>query len=552
MVYNSTLDKLHYTYLSFSFITLLVASLTYKKLETEKHEHALSRLIHNKKKKEIYKLRQSLNDSSRILKTILAQDGQAYLIFLEDGKVSLTYSRSCIKLLDCEPGNMHIGDVLRIPEEKREDFNNWIDILFQQLIDIEEAIVLGPKQYNDNKGRSIELSYEPIKNDVGDLLSILVVATDVTDYQKVAQQAAEKAEESEVIARLIKQRESFTFFIQDFNNEIKNFSGQILKEELDVEIINEYLRFLHNIKGGLFQIGLSSFAHQIHAREDLWDDLIDKPDKHRELLKNDISFLREEWFKFISKYSKILGYSLDDTERIVEFRLSEVMGLFSELSNLAGTENLQLKFKDKMTKSLENYFEQYQDLIKEVGEDLNKKLYPLKIVGGELKIIPEVYKDLFISLGHLFRNSIDHGIESFERREELNKDPIGTIEVRFSKIENDEKNSELKIDVIDDGKGIDPNELRNILTQEGDTNDIHIGDNELIQKIFEIGVSTKLDKKNIFSGRGVGVNVVKETVEKMGGSIYVSSSLNKGCHFKIQVPWVELDKQCFKFIESIY
>lgn len=542
---------LQYVHIAFSFILLFVIYSIQSKLETEKREHKLLTMVNDKRKSEIYKLRQSLNDSSRTLGTILAQEGQAYLSFTKDGKVSLTYSRSCLNLLECEPGNMHIGDVLRIPHREREDFDNWINILFEQLIDFEEAVPLGPTEFIGTKGRSISISYEPIKNDVGELLSVLVVAQDVTDFEQISRQAVEKAEESEVIARLIKQKESFMYFNQEFNDGIKKFSNLVVKEEVTNQHVKEYLRFLHGVKGGFFQIGLSSFGMQIHDREDVWGEIMNKPERYRDQLKNDLSFLRDGWFKFISKYSKIVGYSLEDAERTVEFTLSEAFDLYAKLSIMVIPEKINKSFKEKLSKSIGKYFEQYQDLVQEIAGSLNKNLYPMKIVGGEVKVIPEAYKDLFVSMGHLFRNSIDHGIETPERRQELHKDPYGKIELRFSKVEIDKKKSDLLIEVIDDGKGINPEKLRESLVKKGNTEAESLKDDEVIQKIFEDGISTKSDKKNLLSGRGVGVSAVKEAVEKMGGTIIVSSEINQGCHFKIQVPFIELNMQNLPRLQSL-
>lgn len=534
---------LQYMHIAFSFVLLFVLYSILSKLESEKREHSLVLQVNEKKKNEIYKLRQALNESSRTLGTILAQEGQAYLTFNREGRVSLTYSRSCLKLLECEPGNMHIADVLKVPEEQREDFENWINILFDQLLDFEEAIPLGPSEFPNNNNRTISIRYEPIKNDADELLSVLVVAQDITDFEQISRQAVEKAEESEVIARLIKQKESFIYFNQEFNEGVKRFSDISRTSEVDLGIVREYLRYLHGVKGGFFQVGLSSFGMQLHDREDVWAEILNKPDRFKDQLKNDLTFLREGWFKFISKYSKIVGYSLEDTERMVEFSLTEAFDIYANLSIIVVPEKVNNTFKQKIMKSIGKYFEQYQDLVQEIAKNLGKNLYPMKITGGDVNVIPEAYKDLFVSMGHLFRNSIDHGIEEPSRREELHKDPIGRIELRFSVLEKSNKERDLLIEVIDDGKGIHPGKLREYLVKKGDAEASQLNDEEVIQKIFEDGISTKSDKKDLLSGRGVGVSAVKAAVEKMGGQIIVNSQINQGCHFKIQVPFFELNMQ---------
>lgn len=540
MVSHGVGRALQYVHIAFSFIFLFIIYWVSGRLEQEKREKLRILAVIESKKQEIFRARQALTDSTRTLSTILAQEGQAFLIFNREGKVSLTYSRSCMDLLECEPGNMNIEDVLKVGAHELESFRDWIGILFDQVIDFQEAVPLGPSEFHSTKNRKISLSYRPILNDDEEVLNVLVIAEDVTDFEEVTKKAAEKAEESDVIARLIKQKESFIFFNQEFNTGLKKFLVITREPAVKVEQVREYLRFLHGVKGGFFQIGLASFGIEIHDREEVWGKILHRPELYKEQLIKDLAFLQEGWVKFNSKYSRIVGYSLEDTERAIEFSLSEAIDLYSKISIISIPEKINQTFKNKITKSIGKYFEQYQDLVQEIAHKLRKQIYPMQIIGGEVKVVPEAYKDLFVSMGHLFRNSIDHGIEKPERRVELHKDPVGKIQLRFSMLQGQEK-TDLLIEVMDDGKGIDPEILRRSLVAKGDRSAAQLSDEEIIQKIFDDGISTKSDKKNLLSGRGVGVSAVKESVEKMGGSIKVTSQLGQGCHFYIQVPYIELN-----------
>lgn len=531
---------LQYVHIVFSFILLILIFNLFGRMEKEGKERETLSSIVEKKKAEIFRTRQALTEATRTLSTILAQEGQAYLTFNREGKVSHTHSRSCLDILGCEPGNMYIEDVLKIEPSQRESFKDWIGILFDQVIDFKEAVPLGPSEFDGEDHRKISLSYRPIQNDAGEIMSILVIAQDDTAFEEVSRQAVEKAEESEVIARLIKQKESFIFFNQEFNQGLKKFLIVTREKEISLEKIRDYLRFLHGVKGGFFQIGLASLGMKVHDLEDIWGEILNRPEKYRKQLLKDLKFLQESWVKFIRKYSRIVGYSLEDSERIIEFTLSEAIDLYSKISIIAIPEKINKQFRSKITKSIGKYFEQYQDLVQEIAQKLHKEIYPMQIIGGEVRVIPEAYKDLFVSMGHLFRNSIDHGIEKPDQREYLHKDPVGKIELRFSKVRLKNK-TDLLIEVIDDGKGIDPHKLRDSLLAKGDKSVIDLSDEEVMQRIFEDGISTKSDKKNLLSGRGVGVSAVKQSVEQMGGTIKVTSEVGKGCHFYIQVPFVELN-----------
>lgn len=542
MVSYGVARTLQYVHIGFSFILIGVIFYLISKIEKKNAEQKTLENVFEAKKKDIYRLRQALHESSLTLKSILAEDGQGYLTIGVDGKVSLTYSRSCIALFEVEPGNMFFFDVLKLAEEERDQFNQWLDMLFEEPISFEEAAPLGPDEFINSRGAKIALSYSAIRNDSGEILNVLVTAEDVTDFEQLSRKALEKAEESEVIARLIKQKETFVFFNQEFNEGIKSYKEILAKGKVDSEVIKSFLRYLHGVNGGFLQIGLNSFGLEIHDREDAWSQLLIDNNlvELQEQLESDIEFLQEGWVKFVSKYSRIVGYSLEETQRIIEFKLSEAIELYTNLSIISIPAKINETFRIKLTKSIGKYFEQYQDLVKEIAKNLDKDIYPLEIQGGNINVMPEAYKDLFVSMGHLFRNSIDHGIETPLRRSELNKDPTGKIILKFSKYKNNIQDI-LSIEVIDDGKGIDASSLRKSLIRKGDESVKDMKDEEVIQKIFDDGISTKSEKLDLLSGRGVGVSAVKASVEQMKGRIWVESEVNKGCHFHIHVPFIELN-----------
>ena len=131
-------------------------------------------------------------------------------------------------------------------------------------------------------------------------------------------------------------------------------------------------------------------------------------------------------------------------------------------------------------------------------------------------------------LSHLIRNSISHGIQEPATRVEQGKYPIGTLTISFAK-----QGNILKISIEDDGRGIDLNRLREVAKERS------LGENlseqELHNLLFESGISTSKEVSQV-SGRGVGLDVVKEIVQKLRGQINIKSEPNKYCQFIIEVP----------------
>ena len=165
----------------------------------------------------------------------------------------------------------------------------------------------------------------------------------------------------------------------------------------------------------------------------------------------------------------------------------------------------------------------------QTAQRLEKEIYEFEIIGDDEILVPDSYKPFIKSLIHLFRNSVDHGIETPEERVELDKDERGTISCIIS--QND--NNEIKIIISDDGAGIDVERIKKIVSAHTDISDLT--DKEVYQYIFKDNMSTK-EVITETSGRGVGMSAVKAELEKLNGTIKIQSELNVGTTFVFDIP----------------
>jgi len=134
-------------------------------------------------------------------------------------------------------------------------------------------------------------------------------------------------------------------------------------------------------------------------------------------------------------------------------------------------------------------------------------------------------------LEHMVRNALDHGIESTERRAEAGKTASGTIRVSAAKQGNN-----YIIELADDGAGIDPDTMRAKGLERGIlTEGQQVTDEEAQRLIFHKGFSTAAQLTQI-SGRGVGMDIVLDEVQKMGGDIAIRSSVGQGTAFTFEIP----------------
>lgn len=157
----------------------------------------------------------------------------------------------------------------------------------------------------------------------------------------------------------------------------------------------------------------------------------------------------------------------------------------------------------------------------------------LVIAGESVPVDREILARIESPLGHLLRNAIDHGIEPPEERERLGKSREGII-----RVEARHGGGALLIDVTDDGRGIDLEQLRSAVVRKGLTTDevaAKLGDAELLEFIFLPGFTMKETVTQI-SGRGVGLDVVNTAVRESGGTARVSSKVGRGTVIQLRLP----------------
>ncbi|MER2169598.1 MAG: chemotaxis protein CheA [Psychrobacillus psychrodurans] len=181
---------------------------------------------------------------------------------------------------------------------------------------------------------------------------------------------------------------------------------------------------------------------------------------------------------------------------------------------------------------VDTVFNRFPKMVRQLARDLNKKVN-LQVIGAETELDRTVIDEIGDPLVHLIRNSLDHGIESPEIRKAKGKPEEGTVVLRAYHSGN-----HVFIEIEDDGAGISRERVlkkaiaKNIVTPEAAT---VMSDKQVAELILSSGFSTAEVISDV-SGRGVGLDVVKTTIESLGGSIEISSTEGQGSLFSIQLP----------------
>jgi two-component system chemotaxis sensor kinase CheA len=175
-------------------------------------------------------------------------------------------------------------------------------------------------------------------------------------------------------------------------------------------------------------------------------------------------------------------------------------------------------------------FSRFPRLVRDLSKSLNKKIN-LVIEGEETELDKSVIEDLLDPIMHSVRNSIDHGVESLEERRAAGKPEEGMVLLKATN-----EGNMIVIEIADDGKGIDVEAVKAKAVERGliSPNKL-LTDVEAFNLIFEPGFSTARQITSI-SGRGVGLDVVRRQIDKLNGTVTVSSERGKGTKFTIKLP----------------
>jgi len=213
-----------------------------------------------------------------------------------------------------------------------------------------------------------------------------------------------------------------------------------------------------------------------------------------------------------------------------ELENTELTETVERMSRISG--DLQNIILNMRMVQVETVFNRFPRMIRQLARDLNKKIN-LEIVGAETELDRTVIDEIGDPLVHLLRNSVDHGVELPEERRTKGKSEEGTVVLRAFHSGN-----HVFIEIEDDGAGISREKVlkkavsKGIVTEQAAP---AMTDKQVYELILSSGFSTA-EKISDISGRGVGLDVVKNTIESLGGSISIDSKENAGTIFSIQLP----------------
>ncbi len=355
--------------------------------------------------------------------------------------------------------------------------------------------------------------------------------------------------------------EMFVEELKEKGEDAKRSLKKLLENPTDVEAVNEVFRAFHTIKGSASLVGYTGFQKLFHRLEDILKGWKKDPSSvdvklvarlqeivdYIEEIEGDISeedMSRIESIlegKPLSAEKKLSLVNTKEFKVFIERFLDELVEMETQMRfgslelaqiTLSMMKKRLVQFHEELEYlPLENVLAGFDSMIMRDALDLGKEVeLTMKLEGARIeKDEAKVFRDILL---HIVRNAVVHGIENPDLRERLGKPRKGKIEIRAG-IEGDS----LVIEVEDDGKGIDFEKL------ERKAKELGIEYTDPVELLYIPNLST-LSESDLKGGRGVGLDAVKEYVDRRGGSISVETRRNVGTTFRIVLPLKRYLRSC--------
>jgi two-component system chemotaxis sensor kinase CheA len=476
---------------------------------------------------------------NQTLKAILNSLGQGFFTFDARGECGSVFTKACEDILEGVPTARKAWDVLGVKGEEQDQFRKWSESLFKEFLPFDDLKGLGPNLFPHSHHKHVVLDYFPIRNEKEGIGEVVVVATDKTAEHEAQQALESERQYAAMVVKFMKNKDQFLQFLSSVGEAFETLK-QLSARDMNAADIGESFRILHTLEGeaGTFSVRelrehsrLSQHCLEPFKGEGL---LTGSP---RTQFVQSLTEMEEKFAGFLRENQGIFRLQKGQVARTVELPLDNLHSFMKELEHDPSAEKLARRYRELFLRvQVEDRLKYYDSLVQNVAERLGKKVKPLQVEGADFAIFPEPYQKFFSSMVHAFRNAVDHGLEMPDEREWAGKEAAGQIRVQVR-----QEAGWIHFQISDDGKGIDPAVIRAKLAEKFPAQDFSaMADEEVIQQVSLPGFSSR-DEIGEFSGRGVGLDALREEVLKLGGQMHLKSKVGEGTTIEIQVPVLDYE-----------
>jgi len=487
-----------------------------------------------------------LSKKERSVRSLLDNAKQGFLTFGPELEIDEEFSREAGRLCGGDIAGRPFPDLIAAGDTEQIRFTErLLRKLFEEQ-DQDRRDMLLPLLPDEIKlgDTYVHIDYVMIAPDDSDAAAegerCMVILTDVTETKQLQNRMEQERNTLQMVVKVVVGYNEYSSLVQSFTEwYAKPFDPEIPDDRMKSALFDLF-RVVHTFKGSFAQIGMTQLAGKLHEAESVisaWNKQPEPP-AAEEVLRQLYALRMPEWLEDEQRVLRsVLGDSFFEQEHVLLVDRSKIIGLERKMmETLSSSECEQLlpELRKLRYTPFKDLLASYPDYIAGLSERFDKAIAPVEMEGGDFLVDSEKYIHLTRSLIHLFRNAVDHGIESPDERAAAGKSEAGRIRCEMSL-----QDGEIRLSIQDDGQGIDLAKLKRKVVEHGVFSEEQVGnmsEEEALMLVFLGEVSSK-DEVTETSGRGVGLAAVMYEVEKLDGKITVSSEPGAGSIFHITLPY---------------
>ncbi len=488
-----------------------------------------------------------LEQTSANIKSLLNNAGQGFLSFDFRLQVDNEYSSECKRVFQRDIEGAYFPELLFSHDPEQKDLLE--QVLKQIFIEKELlrrhvylTLLPGEAVVSDHYLQVDYKLLDQIQGAASD--KIMVILTDITGKYQLEKRMEEEKSILKMVVKAVVSYNDLTETIKDYQQFCLQKSKEILESSLSVEEkLYEFFRNVHNFKGNFSQLDMFNIVERLHQFETALSVFKDKtPQLSLEDLKRFLdAYGMADWLETDLRILKeILGerFFLSENTRYVDTaKLMEIEKKMAAILSPIECGILLPQLRALRHKPFKELLSSYPEYVARLSERLEKPLTPMVIDGGDFLVDTDKYAAFTRTLVHVFRNALDHGIETPDDRFMAGKSENATVSCSISL-----EGGQLRIKIADDGRGVDIERIRRIAADKGMLSETGIEnsqDSELLQLIFRDELTTRTSVSEL-SGRGIGLSAVKKELDALGGTVTVTTAAYKGTSFDFFLPCFRL------------
>jgi HAMP domain-containing protein/HPt (histidine-containing phosphotransfer) domain-containing protein len=509
-----------------------MAVVSFKNIEMLNVIEEQNRTLEQKVEERTAQLKQKTNDINNMLQTM----HQGIFTILPGGKIHPEYSAYLESIVETRDiANANVMDLMFTNTELGGNALSQISAALEAILGEDEMmfdfnkhclVKEFTKAMPDGRTKIMDLDWDPIPGESGTVDKLMVTVRDVTELRSLQAEAEKQKWELEVIGQILSvSADKFQAFIKDGHRFVDENEQLLSKGEgPSDEVIATLFRNMHTVKGNARTYGFRPITDVAHAAEATYDEMRKNKDvdwNHEKMLA-ELEQTREMMKTYESIYrDKLSGNTAAGA--FVDDELIEKLKNVLHTANDSDIESLRRAVEGVKaitsaigTESMHSILVSIVQSMPEMARKLGKLPPKVEVEDHDIRFVSDITSVIKNVFTHSFRNAIDHGLETPEERRAQGKPECGTIRVDIR-----EEGGDAVLSMSDDGRGLALKKLKEKAIAAGLLDASKAASaSDIAELIFHSGMSTA-DSVTDISGRGVGMDAIRQFVEKAGGKIEI-------------------------------